>query len=142
MFDLQTQKYVDLLNALSVGFDELFNSDSFVSGSNYPPHNCIKCDDNLYRLEFAVAGFTDKDIEVSVEDGKLIVSGLKQDNNSDDKKQYLHKGIATRSFKKVFKLSKDIEVKNATLVNGILTVELESIIPEHKKRKLIELKTE
>ena len=100
----------------------------------YPPHNIIKYSDNEYVVELAVAGFSKDELEITVEDCVLIMSGTK---SGTDKFEYLHKGISAKSFKKTIKLADTVVVKDAEFIDGILYVYLENIVPEHKKPKKI-----
>jgi len=124
-----------------VGFDNHFDKltkihDEFAKNiPNYPPYNIKKVDEDKYVVEIAVAGFAKQDIEITLENGKLIVKG----NMNEDDKNYLFKGIATRAFTRTFALTDTIEVKNADLINGMLKIFLENIIPEHKKPKKIDI---
>lgn len=127
-----------------VGFDNHFNKltkihDEFAKNiPNYPPYNIKKIDENKYVVEIAVAGFAKQDIEITLDDGKLIVKG----STKDDEEGYLFKGIASRAFTRTFALTDTIEVKDADMVNGMLKIFLENIIPEHKKPKKIDIKTD
>lgn len=108
---------------------------------NYPPYNIKKVDENKYVIEMAVAGFAKSDIEVTMEDGKLIIEGkVKDDAEEKTDEQYLFHGLANRAFKRSFALSDHIEIHNAEYLNGILKVALEKIIPDAKKPKKIEVK--
>lgn len=127
-----------------VGFDEQFNrmqklhSDLAKNIPNYPPYNIKKTGENTYVVELAVAGFSKSEIEIEIDEGKLVVRGnTTEDQNCD----YLFKGIANRAFTRSFALNDQIEVKDAELFNGMLKVFLERIIPEEKKPKKIEVKT-
>jgi len=126
-----------------VGFDDHFNKlaklhdDVTKNIPNYPPYNIKKTDENTYVIEIAVAGFSKSEIEVEFADDKLIVRGnAKEDNDGMD---YLFKGIAARNFTRTFALTDQIEIKGADLINGMLKIALERIIPEHKKPKKIEI---
>jgi molecular chaperone IbpA len=125
-----------------VGFDDTYNrlakmhDDLTKSIPNYPPYNIRKTGDNTYSIEIAVAGFAKQDIEITFEDNKLIVTG----NSTDDGDNFLFKGIANRAFTRTFALDDKIEINDASLVNGMLKIALERIIPEHKKPKKIEVK--
>jgi molecular chaperone IbpA len=99
---------------------------------SYPPHNLIACDDDKFKIEVAVAGFTEEDISVTLEKSVLTIEGK---DNSDISADYMYKGIGTRKFDKSFNLAEFIEVVDVTLQNGILTVSLEKNIPEEKKPK-------
>jgi molecular chaperone IbpA len=123
-----------------VGFDDQYNrlakmhDDITKNVPNYPPYNIKKTGENTYLIEIAVAGFGTQDIEIELNDGKLIVSG---NAKSDESEGFLFKGIANRAFSRTFALNDQIEVKNAEMFNGMLKVFLERIIPEHRKPKKI-----
>ena len=125
-----------------VGFDDQFNriakmhDDLTKNIPNYPPYNIKKTGENSYQIEIAVAGFGRQDIDIELDDAKLIVKG----NTSEDNSDYLFKGIANRAFTRSFALNDQVEVKDAEMINGMLKVFLERIIPEHKKPKKIEVK--
>ena len=125
-----------------VGFDEQFNrlaklhDDVTKNIPNYPPYNIKKTGENTYSIEMAVAGFAKQDIEIEFADDKLIVRG----NTAEDPTDYIFKGIAGRNFTRTFALNDQIEIKDAELLNGMLKIALERIIPEHKKAKKIEVK--
>ena len=101
--------------------------------SNFPPYNIKKVEDNKYVIELAVAGFAKQDIDITFEDNKLIISGKSQ----DDSDNFLFKGIASRAFTRTFFLDDTIEINDAAMMNGMLKIALEKIIPEHKKPKKI-----
>jgi molecular chaperone IbpA len=128
-----------------VGFDDQFNrlakmhDDLTKNIPNYPPYNIKKVDDNKYVIEVAVAGFSKSEIQVEFEDDKLIVRGNAKEDEATD---YLFKGIAARNFTRTFALNDQVEIKGAGLVNGMLQIALEKIIPEHKKPKKIEVSDE
>lgn len=130
---------------LFVGFDDTYNritklhDDLTKNIPNYPPYNIKKVDDNRYVIEIAVAGFSKSEIEVEFADDKLIVRGNAKDDDTSD---WLYKGIATRNFTRTFALDDKIEIKGAALVNGMLKIALEKIIPDHKKPKKIEVADE
>ena len=107
--------------------------------TNYPPYNICKIDDEHYTVEMAVAGFTEKDLDLTLEDGKLTVVG-NIEQETDDRK-ILHKGIANRSFKREFTLADTIEIAGANLEHGMLTITLKNVVPDHKKPKKIEVTT-
>ena len=127
-----------------VGFDDQFNKlaklhdDLTKNIPNYPPYNIKKTGDNTYVIEVAVAGFAKQDIEIELNDGKMIIKGNVQSQEAED--NFLFKGIANRAFTRSFALDDQIEVKDAEMFNGMLKVFLERIIPEHKKPKKIEVK--
>ena len=132
----------------SVGFDKTFKLLSSQldnigkSLPGYPPYNIKKVDDNKYVIEMAVAGFAKTDIELTLDNGKLTITGNIKDSNDVDNANayYFYKGIAERAFTRSFTLADTVEIKNAEMVNGILKVWLENFIPEHKKPKKIEIK--
>lgn len=115
---------------------EMSTSDYQLS-TKYPPHNIIKYNDNEYVVELAVAGFSREELEITVEDCVLIMIGTK--GEFDNEIEYLHKGISAKSFRKTIKLADTVIVKDAEFIDGILSVYLENIIPEHKKKKQIEI---
>lgn len=126
-----------------VGFDRMFDrltkfNDQFGIAKlpNYPPYNIKKTGENTYVIEMAVAGFGKSDIELILDDGKLTVNG-KLSVDAED--MVIYQGISNREFTRQFSLADTIEVKNADLINGMLKVWLENIIPEHKKPKKIEI---
>lgn len=123
----------------SVGIDRLFDSmlsriDNSTS-TNYPPYNIIKKDEDNYVIEVATAGFAEGEIDVQVNDGQLIVTGEKAETETEV--NYLHQGIGTRKFVRSFQLAEYVEVKSATVENGILVVMLEREVPETMKPKSI-----
>jgi molecular chaperone IbpA len=99
----------------------------------------IKSDENHYIVELAVAGFTQDMIDIQVEDGVLTIEGKVE--GTEVEREFIHKGIGARAFKRSFTLADTVEVRGADLVNGILTVELENVIPEEKKPRKIEIGT-
>ena len=124
-------------------FDDLFNAYEKTGAiskdrrTSYPPYNVLK-DGDIYTIEMALAGLTDKDIEVVLEDRTLNIS---YDKIQEEETDAVHRGIAYRSFKRSFNLAEDIEVKEAKLINGLLSVVLERVIPEKKKPKRLKLST-
>jgi molecular chaperone IbpA len=132
------------LEPFFLGFDDSFNkllglkNDLNKHVSSYPPYNIKKLDDNEFELEFAVAGFDKRDIRVTVDNGKLHVSGVMSD--IDDETEYLHKGIATRSFSSTFALGEHVEVENAEVDNGLLKVKVIKYVPKHLQPKEITVK--
>ncbi|MBB3103554.1 Hsp20 family protein [Azomonas macrocytogenes] len=129
----------------SIGFDrfnDLFESAlRNDSGSTYPPYNVERRGDGLYRIVVAVAGFDNADLGLQVERGVLTVSGGKRESEAKEV-TYLHQGIAQRAFKLSFRLADHIEVRNASLVNGLLNIDLERIVPEEAKPKRIPINGE
>ena len=112
--------------------DRFFNS--FETTTNYPPYNLIHVNNVESVLEIALAGFTKDEINVYTEYGKLTVEGNKE-NNKETSSQYVHQGLAQRSFNRTWSLSEDIEVREVLFKDGLLTVKLGKIVPEHHARK-------
>ena len=104
---------------------------------NYPPYNIAKVDDNKYVIEMAVAGFGKQNLNIELANNTLVISG--DTSNDSGEGSYLYKGIADRSFTRSFNIADTIEIKNAELINGMLKVWLENIIPESKKPKKIDI---
>lgn len=136
------------LDKYFVGFEDLNNritksvTEYAKNVTNYPPYNIVKTDDNKYVIEMAVAGFGKHNLELELQDGVLVITG--NTTVSDLVKEgidnaYLYKGIADRSFTRKFTLADTVEIKNAELINGMLRVWLENIIPDSKKPKKIDI---
>jgi len=129
----------------SIGYDkmfdrlELFNTALSKAVPGYPPYNIKKTEKNFYVLELAVAGFSKENIDIELTDGSLTVSASAK--TSDSKEEFLHKGIADRSFKRKFELADNVEIRNADLKDGMLKISLEYIVPDNKKPKKIEINT-
>ncbi len=117
------------LEPFFLGFDDSFNkllglrNDLNKHISSYPPYNIKKVSDNDFELQFAIAGFDKRDIKVTVNNGKLTVAGTMSDIEEDGN-QYLHKGIATRSFSSTFALGEHVEVEEAEVDNGLLKISI------------------
>ena len=112
-------------------FDRLFNLHE--TSKNYPPYNLIQVNNVESRLEIALAGFKKGEVNAFTEYGKLFVEGQKEDSESD--RTFIHKGVASRSFKRAWTLSDDTEVKEVVFEDGLLTITLGKIVPEHHARK-------
>lgn len=128
----------DLLNdPFFIGFDGIFDKMHQLNKntSNYPPYNLIKTGDDSYLIELAVAGFDEDDFDVELHNGVLTIKAEVKD--SDTTTNYLHKGIAARSFERKFTLADTIEVEGASLHQGMLTIRLVNVIPDEKKPKKI-----
>ena len=124
---------------LLLGFDELeraLDRVSKMSADGYPPYNIEQTGANALRITLAVAGFDVTDISIVVEDRQLMIRGKQAD---DDKRVYLHRGIAGRQFQRSFVLAEGIEVRGAELANGLLHVDLERPMPE-SRRKVVEIR--
>ena len=120
-------------------FDRLFGSLDNVNpnpnlGQGYPPYNIRKEGDTKYFIELAVAGLSEDDLEVELKESVLEI---RSKQSTEDEANYVHRGIAKRAFHRSFTLSDDVVVKGCGLVNGMLTVELEKVIPEEKRARLI-----
>ena len=134
------------LRPFSVGFDSIFDEfdraleSTERHNSNYPPYNIHKINENDFKIEVALAGYSKDDIELELKDSALTVRNkLKEKIVNDDANGVIHKGISTRQFERVFTISEDIKVKNAELKNGLLNIDLERIIPDEKKARLISI---
>lgn len=125
-----------------VGFDDHINHLNELANAvtrnstGYPPYNITKTGELTYAIELAVAGFEEKDIEIEYAENKLTVKGSIA---PADNIEFVHRGIANRDFTRTFALNDEVEVKRADLRNGLLTIELERIVPEHKKPKKISI---
>ena len=133
------------LEPFFLGFDDSFNklmglrNDLNKHISSYPPYNIRKFSENEFELQFAIAGFDKRDIKVTVNNGKLTVSGTMSDIEQDGT-EYLHKGIATRSFSSTFALGEHVEVEEAEVDNGLLKVRVKKYVPKHLQPKEITVK--
>ena len=103
----------------------------------YQPYNIEKIGDDAYRIELAVAGFNEQELEVETEGNTLSIRGDKPKTEEEEARQYLHRGIATRSFEQNFRLADHIEVKGAELKNGMLVIEMQRNVPEQLKPRQI-----
>lgn len=123
----------------AIGFDrtlQLLERANAPSNTNYPPYNIVKHDAENFSIEMAVAGFDKKEISISKEKELLTIEGK---IDKEDELEYVHRGLATRSFKRTFTLADDIEVKGADMKNGVLSVSLERLIPEEDKPQEIKI---
>lgn len=126
-----------------IGVDRLasmLDTQQCMTTNAYPPYNIEKTGDDDYQIAMAVAGFAAEDIDMTVENGTLIVRGEKTAKQDDEGKTYLHRGIATRTFEQRFQLADHVEVKDANLKDGMLTVDLHREVPERLKPRKIEVK--
>jgi len=126
---------MDKITRNSIGLDEYFDRLFHLheTTSNYPPYNLVNVSNVESRLELALAGFKKKEVYVYTQDGKLFVEGQKEDKETETK--YLHKGLAQRSFTRAWTLSDDTEVRSVDFEDGLLSITLGKIVPEHHKRK-------
>ena len=124
----------------SVGFDEIFNTlhRASIPQSNYPPYDILKEDDK-YIIRIAIAGFKKSEVDIELDDNTLTVSVCREDNTGKQRAEFLHKGISTKEFYKSFALAEHVEVKKATMSDGILRIMLEKNIPENERPKKIKI---
>ena len=147
-----TSKDLSIFNSLrpfSIGFDDMFDQFESMLGnggmtmqSNYPPYNIRKTGKDNYSIEVALAGFNKKAVEVEFEDNILTVR-TKQLNKSEDQHvdgEIIHKGISQRQFARSFTIADDVKVNGADLKDCLLTIACERILPDHKKKRLIDIK--
>jgi len=121
-----------------VGFDHLFNELDYVakhSQDNYPPHNILKTGETDYLIELAVSGFTKDELTIEVKDRTLTVTG----EHVSKGREYIHRGISTKKFKRTFRLSEHVKVNGADLKDGVLSVELKYEIPQELRPRKIEI---
>jgi molecular chaperone IbpA len=121
-----------------LGFENIF--DIFENGfsrSSYPPYDIIKLDDNKTRVDIALAGWDKEDLNITVEDEFMVVSGKTEMKEEQDTREYAYKGIGKRQFQLKFPMTRTVEIKDAKFENGILSIDLENIVPEEKKPKQI-----
>ena len=124
----------DKITKNSIGMDDYLNRFwDLETTSNYPPYNIVQVNNVESRLEIALAGFKKKEVKVFTEFGKLYVEGKKETKEADG--EFIHKGLAQRSFQRVWTISDDTEVRSVKFEDGLLTVELGKIVPEHHSRK-------
>ena len=147
-----TSKDISIFNSLrpfSIGFDDMFDQFENMLGnggltmqSNYPPYNIIKTGRDNYAIEVALAGFNKNDVEVEVEDNLLTVKTKQVDKSNQDLEdgEIIHKGISQRQFARSFTIAEDVRVNDAELKDGLLTIACERVVPDYKKKKLIEIK--
>lgn len=118
-------------------FDRIVSQIDHAASNNYPPYNIAETGENTYVIQVAVAGFTQGEIDVTVKDDTLIITGEKETNQETEVWNYRHQGISARKFVRTFSLADHVEVKEAVSKDGILTVKLERIVPESAKPKSI-----
>lgn len=127
-----------------VGFDNLFNELETISTqkqNSFPAHDILRVSEDEYEITLALSGFNKEDLSIDVHDGVLSIKGNGGSEVQDDKVQYLYKGIAKRSFEQKFRLEQYVDVKDAKLSNGLLTISLVREIPEERKPRQIALKS-
>ena len=127
---------VDSINKNSIGMDEYFDRlfNLHETTKNYPPFNLVTVSKVESRLEIALAGFRKAEVNVYTQDGKLFVEGQKEDTETDA--EYVHRGMAQRSFTRSWTLAEDTEVRSVEFEDGLLSIVLGRIVPEHHQRKV------
>ena len=135
---------INQITPFSIGFDRVFDrlvdyGTTYETGG-FPPYNIRKTEDFKHVIEIALAGFSKDEIEVVLTDGVLEIKSSNLPTTEKPKDNLVHKGIAKRAFTRKFTLADDIEIKDAKLKNGLLEIELEQIVPEHKKPRTIKVK--
>ena len=130
----------------TVGFDRMarlvdaaFQASEGSNQQSYPPYNIEKISEDAYQITMAVAGFSESDIDITVEENSLSISGNVNKDTDDQQKTYLHRGIASRSFERRFDLADHIIVTGAGLENGLLNIDLIREVPEEKKPRKINI---
>lgn len=149
-FSIKSGKGSDNFNKYLVGFDKVLDTlhnvqDTYAKAAaqNWPPYNIVKIDDNNYTIEMAVAGFGKQNIDIELANNTLVVKGgltLDEVDPVSNPIQYVYKGIADRVFTRKFTLADSVEVKNAEMLNGILKIYLENLIPDSKKPRKVDIK--
>jgi len=126
---------LDRINKNSIGMDEYFGKlfDLHETTTNYPPYNLVTVSNVESRLELALAGFKKKQVNVYTQDGKLFVEGQREDGETGT--EYVHRGVAQRSFTRSWTLSDETEVRSVSFEDGLLTIILGRIVPTHHQRK-------
>ena len=124
----------------SVGFDDIFSTlqRASIPSSNYPPYDILKEDDK-YIIRIAIAGFKKSEVDIELDNNTLTVSICRKDKTGIQKAEFLHKGISSKEFYKSFALAEHVEVKKATMTDGILRIMLEKNIPENERPKKIKI---
>ena len=122
----------DKITKNSIGLDQYIDQFWQTASVTYPPYNILQHSNHESSLEIALAGFKQKEVKVYTEHGKLIVEGKKEEKKDDE---YVHRGMAQRSFQREWQLSEDVEITKVTFEDGLLTVDLGKIVPDHHARK-------
>ena len=131
------------LHPYTIGYDDVFKHFETLlehQQPNYPPYNIVKTGDYTHCVEVALAGYSKAEVEVVVEENTLTIKSSDLPTKDKPKDNGVHKGIAKRAFKRVFTLAEDVVVNDATLKDGLLRVELERVVPEEKKPRVIKIK--
>ncbi|BCV07336.1 MAG: heat-shock protein IbpA [Libanvirus sp.] len=132
-------KIFDAAMTYSVGFEDLFNRmhSSASIHTSYPPYNIVKETESEWRIEMALAGWSKDDIEISTETNVLTIKSKAEQESDGD---FIHRGVAKRSFTKTFNIADDVEIGDITYENGLLNIKLTKIVPESQKRKVYDIK--
>jgi len=126
----------------AIGFDRLadmLSNAQRLDGNGYPPYNIESRGEDRYRISMAVAGFSEQDLDIVTEQNTLTVTGSRADDSPDEQREFLYRGIATRSFERRFQLADHVRVESAKLENGLLHIELKRELPEQMKPRKIEI---
>jgi len=127
-------KFLEDIDKLTIGMEPWFGRfDTLNSNTNYPPYNVLDLGDGRKRLELALAGFSRTDVEVYTEKNLLTVSAKKEDKPDDN---YHHQGLARRAFTRSWSISDDVRVDDVKFIDGLLTIDLSTIVPEHQRKKI------
>ena len=126
---------IERINKYSIGMEDYFDRLGTLheTTTNYPPYNLIQVSNVESRLELALAGFRKKEVNVYTQDGKLFVEGQKEDKETDT--TYVHRGVAQRSFTRSWTLSDETEIRSVVFEDGLLSITLGKIVPDHHQRK-------
>lgn len=130
----------------SIGFENLNRLVDFASrldnaDISYPPYNIEKLSDDGYRVSLAIAGFGTDELDITVHENTLIVSGKARDDQAERERSFLHRGIAKRAFERRFQLADTVKVTGASYADGLLNIDLVREVPEHKRPRKIEIAT-
>lgn len=139
-YELNTKTLTDGFSKVWIGLDRMVETVSLMAESalkNYPPFNIVKLQEDKYTIEIAVAGFARNELEVELDNDRLVIRGSSK--TEEPESSFLYKGLANRAFTRQFKLADNIEIKNAKLINGVLKIFLEAITPEKNKVKKVEI---
>ena len=131
------------LHPFTIGYDDVFKHFETLlehQQPNYPPYNIVKTGDYSHVIEVALAGYSKAEVDVIVQENFLTIKSSDLPTTEKPKDNVVHKGIAKRAFKRTFTLADDVVVNDAVLKDGLLTVELERVVPEDKKPKVIKIK--
>ena len=126
---------MDRINKSSIGMDDYFDRLFKAQAANYPPYNLVQLSNTESHLEVALAGFKKEEVSVYTEYGKLVIEGKKENKKEEEDLNFLHQGLAQRSFNRSWTISDDTEVRSVTFEDGLLTIDLGKIVPEHHQRK-------